>query len=117
MKDIKDLLKGVQSEKVQRAAILAVITATYEKYDGDDFKEKFGAKLLEIISECPVGDYIDGRTIIAIMESLPSLKSTLDSGTLKNYNKMKGTIEKTSAEIEIEIATEGQFDPSQHGEA
>ena len=121
MKDfekLKKMLKDVSKEKTQRAAVLAAITSAYEKNASDaDFKENLAVRLIAVMSECQVNDYIDGRTTVAIMEACPKLKSQLDDRMLKQYDIMRGLVEEMSADIATEIAKEGSFDPTIVGEA
>ena len=103
MSELLGGLDHLQKNGEQRAAVLATITATLRnshRFDTvEEFAELLAMKILLVMQECPVGDYIDGKVVITLTEMIPDAMERMNAETKASFQRLKDLIESKDDEM------------------
>jgi len=106
LEELKELMGGLERyQKIgqQRAAILAALVAVLRNSDKfettQELKEFIALKVLLMMQECPVGDYIDGKVVVELTELVPDGLEMMTPETRASFQKLKTLIEERDDEM------------------
>lgn len=109
LEELKEIMGGLdRMQKVgqQRAVILAALVATLRnshKFETiDELKEFLALRTLSMLQECPVGDYIDGKSVVELTELIPDGLERMSPETRTSFQRLKDLIETKEDEMEMD---------------